>query len=81
MLISGRNAALRALAAALYADTPIEHQAREIMREANRYAAAVRRGEMVNSQKRVLLAQIIETGLPVPRLRQMKKILAARSEA
>jgi hypothetical protein len=38
-LIRERNAALRALAALLYADRPIEHQAREIVREANRYAA------------------------------------------
>jgi hypothetical protein len=80
-LISERNAALRALAALFYGETPIERQAREVIREVNRYAAAARSGEMVNGRKRILLAQIIETGLPVPRLRQMKKILAARPDA
>jgi hypothetical protein len=75
-----RDNALRALAL-LYADLPLEQQARLLMQKAARFLAAGwphdQRRQDGASKERSLLRQIGESGLPIPQLRQMKKILSS----
>lgn len=77
-----RDNALRALAQ-LYADLPLEQQARLLIQKAERFLATgwlrEQRRQDGASKERLLLRQIGESGLPIPQLRQMKNILSSVS--
>ena len=82
--LAKRNRTLRTLAALLFDDgTPIEQRARELIRRVDRLITGAwlheqRRVEVASiGDERHLLREIAETDLPIPRLRQMKKILSA----
>ena len=69
-----RDNALRALDALLGADLPLEQRARQIIFRVGRYHPTG--SDKQASEERRALHQITVTGLPVPGLRQVKRILA-----
>lgn len=66
-----RDAALRELAASMGDDVPAQRQAREIVRRLARYRPAAEE----TTEERLLMRQIIDTGLAVPKADRIKRIL------
>jgi len=76
---SGRDAALRALDRLLAADFPVEQRRlREIRRSALRYQGPAHNPARSDSPKRTLLRQIADSGLPIPKERQLRKIIKSK---
>jgi hypothetical protein len=66
-----RDAALRELAATMGDDVPVERRAREIATRMARYRPAAEE----TSDERLLMRQIIDTGLAVPKPDRLKRII------
>jgi hypothetical protein len=69
-----RDEALRELAELTGADLLLEQQAQEILRKTRRYRSAP--ADPTGSTERRALHRIAASGLPVPGLRQLKRILS-----
>ena len=72
-----RNEAVRALGALLSAELSLERQVREIICKVRRYRPAV--GDENGDGERGVLHQLVDSGLPLPGTRQLKRILATKS--
>jgi hypothetical protein len=80
-LISERDQALRALARLLYDDLPPAERARSILCKARRYFAATHSADDGNCPERALLQRIARTGIPLPGMRHLRRILSDFSDS